>query len=240
VGRVRTFGASITGKRHQLQRKPNDDAWLSGSGHFGSFVCVADGVGSARNARKGAKEACNAVRAVVGMAHVALGDVCSTLQDFAKHIETTWADLIRPDQPEECATTCLVAWHKRDGSLLVGGIGDGMIIARVDGETRWVVGPPHDKFNASTSTLGQGCRWAGFEISAPSTFQILLATDGVADDTRPEKINEFIDWLMAEIGTLDTAGRRSKLRNALWNWPTPGSDDDRTLSVLHGVLRRSA
>lgn len=236
--RVCTFGASIKGERHQLQGRLNDDAWMSGSGRFGSFICVADGVGSAPNGRKGAKEACNAVRAVLGMAHVAVNDVGSSLQEFAKHIESTWIELIKPDSPEACATTCLVAWRKPDGTILVGGIGDGMIVARVDGATRWVVGPPEDKFNSSTVTLGQGRQWDGFETSARSTFQILLATDGVADDTRPETINEFIDWLIAEIGTLNGPDRRSRLRHALRKWPTPGSDDDRTLAILHGASRR--
>ena len=57
-----SFGASVRGRSHIQQHRPNEDAWMGMSGAFGTAIVISDGMGSKSNARIGAQMACQAVK----------------------------------------------------------------------------------------------------------------------------------------------------------------------------------
>jgi hypothetical protein len=39
------FGASVRGRSHIQQSRPNEDAWMGMSGAFGTAIVISDGMG---------------------------------------------------------------------------------------------------------------------------------------------------------------------------------------------------
>jgi hypothetical protein len=39
------FGASVRGRSHIPQSRPNEDAWMGMSGAFGTAIVISDGMG---------------------------------------------------------------------------------------------------------------------------------------------------------------------------------------------------
>ena len=60
----------------------------------------------------------------------------------------------------------------------------------------------------------------------------MLATDGVADDLLPERIDGFVQWLMDDFAGMAPSQRWRALQRELKDWPTPHHTDDKTLVVL--------
>jgi hypothetical protein len=60
----------------------------------------------------------------------------------------------------------------------------------------------------------------------------VLASDGVSDDLRPDRLADFVAWLKDEIAALQPVARWRSLRRELTEWPTPRHLDDKTIAVL--------
>lgn len=230
-----SFGTSVRGPLHRLERRPNQDAWLHARGSFGVLVVVCDGLGSKPNARIGSRSACLAVKEAVQR----WSKVEDAPLSYLPHlIEVLWRLRVHPLDPSTAATTCLLALASADGGAwILGGVGDGLALARTGDELCTVVGSRGDGFSNETSGLGvsRGPRaWKLLEL--PPTEQdriVVLATDGVSDDLVPEKLDGFCDWLVDSFKGLSPADRWRALGAELRAWPTPGHLDDKTLAVLH-------
>lgn len=226
------FGASVRGPLHQSENLPNQDAWLGGKHSFGSFVVVCDGMGSRTNAQQGARMACRAV-------HQALRLWCqaeqANLDMLPRLITPLWKLAISPLSAEDCATTCLFALLKPDGRLICGGLGDGLIALKRDEGMQVILG---ERSGFGNETLALGCphrleNWVLHDVDVGiNPVDILLATDGIADDLKPEKLGDFIQWLGSEFKPVAPARRWRKLAYELKNWPTPKHLDDKTLALL--------
>jgi hypothetical protein len=140
-------------------------------------------------------------------------------------------------KPENAATTCLLAVATKGGTWIVGGIGDGLAIIRSGSAFRVVVGDRGEGFANETAALGmpKGSRAWSFEEFPPSEDErvVVLATDGVSDDLRPERLEAFCDWLVEPSLGRTAAERARYLAKELRAWPTPGHLDDKTLAVVH-------
>lgn len=223
------FGASVAGPAHRALRKPNEDQWLGASGAFGSLVVVSDGLGSKERARHGATKACIAtLRAVRGW-HKA--GTCS-FDDLVSRIEPLWLEEIAPFDRLDCAATCLLALAHHDGRTYVAALGDGMAAVRRRGAIERVERPRASDFSNETQSLGSGGVWAKRCFECAEIDIAVLASDGVSDDLRPERLADFVAWLKDEIATLQPVPRWRSLRRELSEWPTPRHLDDKTIAVL--------
>ena len=229
-----SFGASVRGPLHRKEGRPNEDAWLRAEGPFGALVVVCDGVGSKPNARAGSQAACAAVKEAVVRWSRADGAPVSYLSHL---IEVLWRLRLHPMEPASAATTCLLALATVRGTWVVGGVGDGLALARTGSELRVVVGDRGADFGNETAGLGvsRGSRaWTLVELPPPDGERIaVLATDGVADDLLPGRLDGFCDWLIDTFQHQTPKGRWHTLAAELRAWPTPGHLDDKTLAVVH-------
>jgi serine/threonine protein phosphatase PrpC len=231
---VISYGASVRGPLHQREGAPNQDAWLRGSGRFGSFIVVCDGLGSRPEGRLGARCACTVAREAVSKWAEAGGAPTSYL---AHLIEVLWRIRIYPCDPKDAATTCLIAIACRNGQWVVGGVGDGLAAVRT-GDARVVrlVGDRNAGFGNETYALGTSPGPKAWKLSVlpptPLERVVVLATDGVADDLVPEKLDEFCKWLVGDLQKLDPNLRWRRLVAELRDWPTPRHLDDKTIAVL--------
>lgn len=223
------FGASVAGPAHRALRKPNEDHWLGASGAFGSLVVVSDGLGSKDRARHGASKACIATLRAVSAWHK---DGTASLDDLVGRIEPLWLEEIAPFDCSDCAATCLLALAHHDGRTYVAALGDGMAAVRTRGAIERVEHPRGSGFTNETQSLGGGGVWAKRCFECSEIDIAVLASDGVSDDLRPDRLADFVAWLKDEIAALHPVARWRLLRRELNEWPTPRHLDDKTIAVL--------
>lgn len=234
--RVARFGGSVAGSNEGI--RGNQDAWAGGrfrtsAGTTVQFLVVCDGLGSCSAGREGALAAVRATRKAVRLWGAVDGAGTGTL---TRLIELLWRLEVTPHDPRQWATTCLVSvlQVRRDASeLTVVTLGDGLVLIRTE-EALTTVGGRGDTFSNRTLGLGVPHRmddWQERQWAPVGEFTVVLCTDGVADDLRPDALPEFVDWLepLAQ-GPPRAAG--SALRRALRAWPVPQHTDDKTVAVL--------
>jgi len=155
---------------------------------------------------------------------------------LAHLVELLWRLRIYPVDPGDAATTCLLALACPDGAWVLGGVGDGLAIAKTGSNLTIVVGQRGEDFGNETLGLGVSKGSGSWKlVTLPASVEdrvAVLATDGIADDLVPEKINDFCDWLVVDFQNLKPADRWRQLMMELKDWPTPNHLDDKTLAVL--------
>lgn len=222
-------GASVAGPRHRAEGAANEDAWLGARGDFGTLVVISDGMGSRPRARRGAKMAC---RAVLRSVRAWQSAGAQGLGELVERIPPIWRALVAPDQPRDCAATCLFALAHPSGAIHVAGMGDGLALIHRRHGVEWVVGPRTDGFTSETEALGDHGSWTLRTTRREEGSAAVLATDGVADDLLPERVGDFVQWIRRDLAPLAPRARRRALRHELMEWPTPHHTDDKTLVVL--------
>lgn len=225
-------GASVTGPAHRDTASPNEDAWRKEVGAFGAIMVVSDGVGSCQHARYGSRMVC---RAVCETVREYQGANIAPSRLFAQ-IESAWRRLVAPRDPRDSAATCLFAWMRPHGRLLVAGIGDGLaVVIRTMRKAQWVVGPRLHGFSNETAALGMAVacdQWQFWSCHCASDVAVVLASDGVSDDIHPARADDFVEWLVAQTALRSPRTRSQALRRHLHKWPTPNHLDDKTLAVM--------
>jgi serine/threonine protein phosphatase PrpC len=228
--RVDYFGASVAGPAHRVARKLNEDRWLGASGSFGSLIVVSDGLGSKPQARRGAQAACTAtLRAVRSW----FSEGGGSFEQLLPRIEAFWLEEIAPHDRTDCAATCLMALAHRDGGSYVAALGDGMAAVRSGRAVDRIEFPRGSSaFSNETMSLGGSGTWASRRYGVAEVDAVVLASDGVSDDLRSDRIADFIAWLTDDIAPLQPQPRWRQLCRELHDWPTPRHLDDKTLAVL--------
>jgi serine/threonine protein phosphatase PrpC len=223
------FGASVTGPLHLKQQQPNEDAWMGARGSFGTLIVVCDGLGSKPQARHGSQMACLAVQDAVTQT--------TQSEALTELLEQNWQQRILPYTPRDCATTCLFALLQPNNQLVIGSIGDGLGVIKIAQQVaKPVLGQRDTQF--ANETIALGCSqsledWSIQTIDVTNKNVIaMLVTDGISDDLRIDKLDEFLMWLMAEFAPLPPSVCQQALETELHNWPTPHHLDDKTLAVL--------
>ncbi|WP_177428456.1 protein phosphatase 2C domain-containing protein, partial [Candidatus Venteria ishoeyi] len=137
--------------------------------------------------------------------------------------------------PRIARATCLFALYHADGRLLCGGLGDGLIYLQSQQQNQPIL---ERDAGFGNETLALGCPhklddWVLHQENLDKqAFQLLLATDGIADDLQPDKRSDFIQWLYQDFAYLAADKRRRMLQKELNNWPVPHHLDDKTLALL--------
>jgi len=158
--------------------------------------------------------------------------------DLVRLASVLWRLRVAPAAPRDCATTCLFALLTRDGRLVLGGLGDGVVALRssADGSVETVLGRASGGFGNETLALGAskpGVGWVVREVPVGTQpFAVLLATDGVADDLEADRLLLFIGWLEEEFRDATPRARWRWLARELRSWPTPRHLDDKTVALM--------
>lgn len=225
-------GATCAGPAHRHDKVPNQDRWCRTRSRFGMVVVVCDGLGSAEQARFGATAACAAVtRAVpLWLAHDDASD-----DQLIRLIHVLWAMRVNSYGQRNCATTCLFGMTLPAGGVLLGQLGDGIILLEAPDASVSPLVAPRKRFGNETTGLGIATdigEWTIRRFPPDAIRLALLATDGVADDILDSERSRFVRHFRDEILTLPPPARGAGLRRTLRAWPTPGHIDDKTLALL--------
>lgn len=228
------WGCSVRGPLHVRLRLPNQDAWLVRKYVWGRVLAVADGLGSKPHSDVGARVVCRAV-ARAARECVAGGEE-GMRSNITKLIHRYWLAGLGGYSANECATTCLFAVLA--GSVLtLGRLGDGMVVAtgRNGNADALLMDGKEGAFANMTHCLHSGAcpkGWELLQMPAESCAEVLLCTDGVADDLEPGTHLAFAHSLLDAYCSMPHAASYRDLRGSLVHWPRPGHTDDKTIALM--------
>lgn len=232
IGLWQTVGTSVRGPGHVLSGLPNQDAFRVANYKWGDIAVVSDGVGSCPTSERGSAATCRAVIASIRSMRRNSMDVPMLLDA----IPLKWLERLRPFKPEESSATCLFVFRPAEGQMVIGMLGDGLIaVLKRDGSYRELCDNKEDCFSNQTVALSASTtadRWCTMVIDQEECEAVLLCTDGVADDLRSERREDFVRWLFREGESLSASAFGREIRKMLKNWPTPKHSDDKTIACL--------
>ncbi len=209
-----------------------------------TYLIVADGLGSCSKSDEGSKKICEIIRAWINeelFKYERLSDSVANI--FKKHVIEAWKDAYSMDEISQYDTTMHTAlWYKNE--LLVGGIGDGMLLVR-SGEILAKDYIDSEKFfsNITNSMCSIDVyEQMNFEVLSKELTDgdsmVIMATDGIADDLVPEKKLSLLDYFQETIKTSGVENLHKELVEWIDEWDTDGHSDDKTIAYM--LVQRDA
>jgi serine/threonine protein phosphatase PrpC len=152
-------------------------------------------------------------------------------------IYANWQINTAPFEINDCLTTCLFV-IRMHGMCHIGQLGDGMIV--VCGETKaeslLIKDEKEDSFSNVTQSLGLTHtpeEWRTHVIPEHRCKAVVLCSDGISDDLRPEKQIDFAESVWQEYSSVSYQNRTWSVNSWLKNWPVPFHSDDKTIACLY-------
>lgn len=222
---------SVVGPSHADHGEPCQDASGVRGWRGGWVACVADGLGSRARSGEGARQA---VRIALQVLRRERGHG-QDKRELATRIYRAWLRAVGPEWAGDAATTLLIAACTERGHVRTWQLGDGMVLARFGGEVR-VLTPPRAGFSNETRALGIDKAWSAwstneFMLAEPGD-QVILMSDGVADDLDERSLSVFPSALHRHLTGLSRRRTRRWLTHELTHWGTPGHSDDKSLALI--------
>lgn len=189
---------SKTGSRHLSRGQGNQDRCLYGrSGKNTFYLALADGVSSAPSAEEGADAAVKIIKTV--SERIAVGKTSiDNLKELQTTIVKTWKKQFSSAWNNYATTLNFIIFH--NNKVIVGRIGDGLIVSEADSICR-VSATNEDFYTTETAALGEAVSRKDFEIClypAERNFCAYMVSDGIgkeiAEESR-EDVNRYLQQL---------------------------------------------
>ncbi|MBL3559111.1 MULTISPECIES: PP2C family serine/threonine-protein phosphatase [Marinobacter] len=227
---LRAAAASVIGPSHKSHGIPNQDAFVLRGHRGGWLLAVADGLGSKPFSDIGSAIAARTAIEV-------LARECSE-EDPRKQIEAIyklWLKRLPVSQPALAASTLLFVACDSDGYGWLAQLGDGAALIREEGATKTLT---NDRagFGNETEALGvtkSFGAWSHRRVALTHRGDgVVLMTDGVADDLKPETLGDFYDALLMAGVVRNKRRFRRWIERELEAWTTRLHSDDKTLGMI--------
>jgi len=213
------------------KKKLQDALGIINQKYYSLFI-VADGLGSSKNSDYGAKKAIVSVEKAVNQWRKLDKNDNKVLIQL---IHFYWNLLIGDSglEKKDCLTTCLFAYiDKSNKKIMLGQLGDGLLLAKSKGEAVFVKST--DDYNF-TKSLGSSKSYNDWNIKFidydTNNFTLLVTTDGISEDLVENKEDEFAEAIIQKMSKLKRNKRNNYLKQLLENWPTKFHSDDKTICI---------
>ena len=220
---------SCIGKNHIASGLPNQDAYWTSHYPYGDIIVVADGVGSEKHSEYASQAVVKAVDSVFSQ----IAQETLAVEDLVDSLCFQFRQYLNELYDGTPSTTCVFCVNLFSKGLFIGQIGDGICCGYINGE-QFVFQHKDASFANIVNPLTPGCppdRWSLMHFSNIQEVEVLLATDGVADDILPGRESEFAHYM---VDLVEKAEKRlDALNDILQNWETPQSNDDKTIGLYH-------
>ncbi|HHH52957.1 MAG TPA: hypothetical protein ENK91_04810 [Bacteroidetes bacterium] len=225
------YSASVIG----IDKKNNQDAFGTVETEDYLISVVADGLGSAKHSKFGAKTAVLAVQ----KSCLEWKKLNNRKKEILIQLIHFYWNLYISDskyEKKECLTTCLFLYiDKKEKNVFLGQLGDGLIYFKSD--NIFFISSNNIDFNY-TKALGSSKNikdWQiYFEKLETNNLKCFMATDGVSDDIVENKEEEFLNVIIEKLKRVKffQKNRNRILEEILQNWKTKYHSDDKTITVL--------
>ncbi len=203
-----------------------------------AYIIVADGLGSCRHSEQGAEKIADILEEWLWeklSGYAFLSDNVANI--LAKRMVESWHESYGIEKSNDFDTTVhLAAFYK--GSLIFGGIGDGMVLVSYDDLVCKDHVASQDLFGNVTDSMCSlnAEELLDFEIVPEKAYHekaiVIISTDGISDDLIPEKkltLPGYFQKVLKEKGIDELQG---ELKEWLDDWKTDGHSDDKTICYL--------
>lgn len=224
---------SAIGKSHIAAGLPNQDTVKITKLENGNILVIADGVGSEIHSEMASQAATEAVTEVF----CSLDAGMLAEEDIAEMLCGMFRKRLAAKCVQKTATTCIFCAHLFRKGIFLGQIGDGICCGYQNGSP-FVLAEKDADFANVVVPLTSNCspeRWKILKLGATKELELMLATDGVADDILPGKEADFVHHLINVVEAEPDSNRKAVLKNILDHWETPMSFDDKTITLYHFI-----
>lgn len=238
IGGYHIFMGGVTQKG--VDKVINQDAFLLGNNEELNlaYIIVADGLGSCRNSDKGSKRVSEIVESWLLNQLPRYAYLSNNIANIlAKRLVEEWNASYEVDEISSYDTTVHMAVFYK-GSILVGGIGDGMVLVSYDQLVCKDQINHKDLFSNVTNSMCSinVASLLDFEVIPENSIQeraeLILATDGIADDLIPEKKLTLPEYFFEVLTTRGIENMQAELVEWLKDWETESHSDDKTICYL--------
>ena len=231
VNAPRIAYATICGERHRSRHERNQDAAAVCIGNGYTVMCVADGVGSQRFARRGSHAVVKAVVATfIDFVKGKIGKKQITQTVFARY-----KSALKEKYRAAAGTTCLFVAITDEHGLFLGQMGDGLCLLQINGEPVFVSDKGEEFLNEvnALSAEADNATWRTkhYNIAQEDSIEVLLTTDGISSDIIPNKEPECLEYFLDKVHSKRGVAANRRLKRCLKNWGKTESSDDKTVVI---------
>ena len=234
---INIFCKSNIGMRNQESQSDNQDAFEARIGVEYTVVAIADGLGSCEISHIGARHAVGLLCDWIGNELLAYNEIDKdVVRILCNRVVDRWKNSVGEDYGKYDTTLLFFAYTKE--ILLVGRIGDGMVLLDIGGQYRnfsW-----KDKvFGNQTNSIGGMNAKDDFHIELIRDFKMqdsimaVLATDGIADDIDEKNQKKLVEYVKGKIIEKGFKEISIELDGWINNWKSVCNADDKTLTVIN-------
>lgn len=230
------FCKSNIGKRNLESHFDNQDAFDARINENYMVVAVADGLGSCEHSQIGSQFAVNILCDWVEKELIEFKELDSDVSRIlCNRIVDRWRNTIGDNYAAYDTTLLFIVYIKK--SLLIGSLGDGMVLLDIGGEYKnlsW-----KDKvFGNQTASIGSINAKEEFKIELirnidiNDTIMAVIATDGISDDIDEQnqiKLVEYVKNITIDRGFEETS---KEINQWVDNWKSLYNSDDKTIAII--------
>lgn len=232
---------SVGGLSEKGVSKPfNQDAFRVGvSEKYGlAYIITADGLGSCKHSDQGAYTIVTIIERWISTnipEYSALNDF--VVKGLIRGLLLEWKSSYEAEEIFDYDTTVHVAVYYR-GRILIGGIGDGMVLIKMNDQICKDTVNKDSMFSNVTESICSvnAHELLKFEIytveDIDSTAIVIISTDGISDDLIPEKKLTLPGYFEETLKREGITALQDELTDWIMNWETEGHSDDKTLCYM--------
>lgn len=223
-----------------VDKKKNQDAIKIGSdlNKEIAYILVADGLGSCEKSDEGAAKIIELAEEWIVNRMTMYSMLSNSVANiFMKKLIEAWNSVFDVDEKYDYDTTIHFAVFYK-GYVLVGGIGDGMVLMAYDDLVCKDFVDAMDLFSNVTNSM---CSINVSELMTGEVvdkseyncgMQIIISTDGISDDLIPEKKLTLPAYFRTAIYEDGFENLQKEIVDWIQDWETDGHSDDKSLCYM--------
>jgi hypothetical protein len=230
-------GISVKGTRNKKEKNINQDAFLIKVKQNVAFIVVADGLGSCKNSGEGARLAVACLEEWIekDLSTYSPSDEMITILNHK--LVDRWKLKITKGNFKDYDTTLLYAIVVNN-SLIVGGIGDGMIICQMNNHLEEFSLTKNEFTNTTVSIASKNAKdfMKGKMMKLQNEnlpLTIIVTTDGISEDLNPNNKALLPKYLYNQLRDTDIIAVQEEIEKWVTDWKTENHTDDRTFCMLN-------
>lgn len=223
-----------------VDKRVNQDAIKIGSvpNKDIAYILVADGLGSCKKSDEGSAKIVELAEEWILNRMTMYSMMTNSVANiFMKKLIEAWNENYEVSESYDYDTTIHFAIFYK-GSVLVGGVGDGMALISYDNLVCKDFVDSTDLFSNITNSM---CSMNISELMTGEVvqqeeykkdMQIILSTDGISDDLIPEKKLTLPDYFVSVIRQNGWNILQEEISEWITDWETDGHSDDKSLCYM--------